>query len=219
MSDWEKERELITSLLFRRHVFSHCTSCVTTPSLLIIYVNHSYLSTSLIHSYLPLSLSIILIYLHSSSKLINHLLCDPSIILMIIHHQIFTLPSLYPLSMCSKPLIFPFSHLYYTLTTVLSFLLTDPSLKMDNAFENLKKTCSNMPRNVLKLIYWYHLERSRFFIKFGLLRDMQEIIEAKMHLVGELPSSFVKHLLGMGKSSYSKKRKAKRMWVCHKYVR
>jgi len=40
---------------------------------------------------------------------------------------------------------------------------------------------------------------------------MQEIIEAKVCLTGELPSLFVKHLPGMGKISYAKKRRVKRM--------
>jgi len=39
-----------------------------------------------------------------------------------------------------------------------------------------------------------------------------------VRLAGELPSSFVKHLPGMGKSSYAKKYRAKRMQVCHKCV-
>jgi len=44
--------------------------------------------------------------------------------------------------------------------------------------------------------------------------EMQEIIEARVRLAGELPSSFVKHLSGMEKNSYAKKRRAKRMQVC-----
>jgi len=48
---------------------------------------------------------------------------------------------------------------------------------------------------------------------------MQEIIEAKVHLVDKLSGSSVKHLPGMGKNSYSKKHRAKRMQVCHKCAR
>jgi len=46
-------------------------------------------------------------------------------------------------------------------------------------------------------------------MKSGLPRHMQEIIEAKVCLTGELPNLFVKHLLGMGRSSYSKKYRQK----------
>jgi len=90
---------------------------------------------------------------------------------------------------------------------------------MENALENLKKAYPNMPRGVLRLIYRCRLERSRILVKSGLPRDMQEIIEARVHLAGELPSLFVKHLPGMGKSSYAKKHRAKRMQVCHKCAR
>jgi len=76
-----------------------------------------------------------------------------------------------------------------------------------------------MSRDVLRLIYQYHLERSRVLIKSGLSRDMQEIIEARVRLAGELSSSFLKHLSGMRKNSYAKKRKVKRMQVCHKCAR
>jgi len=69
------------------------------------------------------------------------------------------------------------------------------------------------------MIYKYHLERSRVLTKYGLPGDMQEIIEVRLCLADELPSLFVKHLLGMGKSSYSKKHKTKKMKVCHKYTK
>jgi len=90
---------------------------------------------------------------------------------------------------------------------------------MENALENVKRTYPNMPQDILKLIYKYCLERSRVFIKSGLPRDLQEVIEAMVRLAGELLSSFVKHLPSMGRSSYAKKRRAKRMQVCHKCAR
>jgi len=90
---------------------------------------------------------------------------------------------------------------------------------MEQALQNLKRTYPNMPHGVLRLIYKYRLERSRVFIKSGLPRDLQELIEVRVRLAGELPSSFVRHLPGMGKSSYAKKRRAKRMQVCHKCAR
>jgi len=82
---------------------------------------------------------------------------------------------------------------------------------MEQALANLKKTYPNMPRGVLRLIYRCRLERSRVLIKSGLPRDLQEIIKARVRLAGELSSSFVKHLPGIGRTSYAKKCRAKRM--------
>ena len=45
---------------------------------------------------------------------------------------------------------------------------------------------------------------------------MYDIIEAKVRLTGESPNSFVSHMPGVGKSSYAKKRRAKKLKVCHK---
>jgi len=61
---------------------------------------------------------------------------------------------------------------------------------MENTLKNLKSVYPNMPRDVLKLIYKYCIERSRVLIKYGLSRDMQEIIEARMCLASELSSLF-----------------------------
>ena len=38
-------------------------------------------------------------------------------------------------------------------------------------------------------------------------------------LAGESPNSFISHMPGMGKSSYAKKKRAKRLEVCHKCAR
>ena len=42
------------------------------------------------------------------------------------------------------------------------------------------------------------------------------IIKVKVQLVSEIYELFIRSMLGMGRSSYSKKRKAKRMMVYHK---
>jgi len=132
---------------------------------------------------------------------------------LFIHHQ-FSLLFHYIHSLHAYlPLLFPFSHLCYTLSFFSSHRSTST---MEIALENLKRTYPNMPRDILRLIYKYRLERSRVLIKYGLPRDMQEIIKARVRLAGELPSSLVKYLSGMRKSSYSKKRRTKRMKVCHK---
>jgi len=92
---------------FNANVSLCCISRVITPSLLIIH--RSNFSISFIHSCHSFSFSILLFYLsslliiltdhHSFSKLINHLHCDLSIILIIIHHQLFSPPPLYLFSM------------------------------------------------------------------------------------------------------------------------
>jgi len=89
---------------------------------------------------------------------------------------------------------------------------------MENALKNLKRTYPNMPQDVLKLIYKYRLDKSRVLIKSGLPRDLQEIIEARVRLAGELPSSFIKYLPSMGKSFYAKKRRARERVKIGEYV-
>lgn len=59
----------------------------------------------------------------------------------------------------------------------------------------------------------------KVFTRFGLPENVRWIIEAKVRLAGEFQDSFFKRMPGMGKSSYSKKRRAKRMKVCHKCAR
>ncbi|KAF3448083.1 hypothetical protein FNV43_RR08791 [Rhamnella rubrinervis] len=53
----------------------------------------------------------------------------------------------------------------------------------------------------------------------GMHGDIYLIIEAKVRLVGESSYSFVSYMPEMGKSSYSKRRREKRMQVCHKCAR
>ena len=57
------------------------------------------------------------------------------------------------------------------------------------------------------------------FTRLGLPEDVRWIIEAKVRLIGEIHESFIKPMPGMGKSSYSKKRRAKRMKVCSRCAR
>ena len=49
--------------------------------------------------------------------------------------------------------------------------------------------------------------------------DVRWIIEAKVRLAGESSNSFASYMPGLGKSSYSKRRRAKRLQVCHKCAR
>ena len=56
-------------------------------------------------------------------------------------------------------------------------------------------------------------------MRMGVPDDIRLIIEAKVRTGGEFVNPFVKHMAGTGKSSYSKKRRAKRMGVCFKCAR
>ena len=84
-----------------------------------------------------------------------------------------------------------------------------------------------LPQDVLKKIYSYRLKRMKTFKSLELPKDVSWIIKAKVHLVGKFNRSFVKYMLGIGRSSYSKKRRVKRMrayhkctrWICDKHGR
>ena len=90
---------------------------------------------------------------------------------------------------------------------------------MDASLVSLKTRFPTLPQDVLKKIYSCRMERIRTLMLFGLPEDIRWIIEAKVRLSGEFLKSFEKRLPGMGRSSYSKKRRAKRMGVCHKCAR
>ena len=90
---------------------------------------------------------------------------------------------------------------------------------MEEFLANLKNRFPTLPKDVLKKIYRCRLERMKTFTRLGLPEDVRWIIEAKVRLIGEIHESFIKPMPGMGKSSYSKKRRAKRMKVCSRCAR
>ena len=90
---------------------------------------------------------------------------------------------------------------------------------MKESLVKLKNRFPILPKDVLRKIYSCRLERMKVFNCLGLPVDVHWIIEAKVCLASEIHNSFVKPLPGMGRSSYSKKRRAKRMKVCHKCAR
>ncbi|XVE91128.1 hypothetical protein DITRI_Ditri20bG0129900 [Diplodiscus trichospermus] len=53
----------------------------------------------------------------------------------------------------------------------------------------------------------------------GIPGDIRWLIEAKVRLAGDSSNSFVSYMPGLGKISYEKKRRAKRLQVCHKCAR
>lgn len=90
---------------------------------------------------------------------------------------------------------------------------------MEESLAKLRIRFPTLPQDVLRKIYSCRLERMKALMRLGLPGDIRWIIEAKVRLAGEFNKSFVKRLPGMGRSSYSKKRRAKRMGVCHKCAR
>ena len=51
-----------------------------------------------------------------------------------------------------------------------------------------------LPKDVLKKIYSFRLERMKTFKHLKFSKDIHWIIEAKVRLAGELKESFVKHM-------------------------
>jgi len=50
----------------------------------------------------------------------------------------------------------------------------------------------------------------------GIPEDILWMIEAKVQLSGESSNSFIPYMLGIGKSTFAKKRRAKQLKVCHR---
>ena len=53
----------------------------------------------------------------------------------------------------------------------------------------------------------------------GIPTDIRWIIKARVRLAGESSDFFISHLSGLGRSTYAKKRRAKRIGVCYKCAR
>ena len=90
---------------------------------------------------------------------------------------------------------------------------------MDGILSNLRKYFPSLPQNALTKIYKARCERLRLLMHKGIPEDIRWIIEAKVRLAGESSNSFASYMPGLGKSSYSKRRRAKRLQVCHKCAR
>ena len=90
---------------------------------------------------------------------------------------------------------------------------------MDMALSSLSKRFPFFVTNDLKKIYYARCERLRLLMIKGIPVDLRWLIEAKVRSGGEFSNSLVPRLAGLGKSSYSKKRRAKRLDVCRKCAR
>jgi len=53
----------------------------------------------------------------------------------------------------------------------------------------------------------------------GIPEDIHWLIEAKVQLLGESSNSLISYMLGIGKSTFTNKRREKRLKVCHRCAR
>ena len=82
---------------------------------------------------------------------------------------------------------------------------------MEASLATLKNQFPTLSQDVVKKIYKCRLERMKTLARLGLPEHFRWIIEVKVRVAGEFNDSFIKHLPGLRKSSYSKKMRAKRM--------
>ena len=90
---------------------------------------------------------------------------------------------------------------------------------METILSTLKNQFPTLPKDVVKKIYKCRLERMKTLTCLSLPEHLRWIIKAKLRLAGEFNDSFSKRLPRLGRSSYSKKNRAKRIRVCHKWAR
>ena len=94
---------------------------------------------------------------------------------------------------------------------------TPRNQSMDEILANLQKHFPSLPQNAILKIYKSRAERMRLLMSKGIPNDLRWIIEARVRLAGEY--SYVSYMPGFGKSTYSRKRRAKSMGVCYKCAR
>ncbi|KAL5732495.1 hypothetical protein ACOSQ2_032187 [Xanthoceras sorbifolium] len=90
---------------------------------------------------------------------------------------------------------------------------------MEEILEKLKNRFPLLPQKALVKIYKARSERLRMLMCKGIPVEVRWLIEAKVRLAGEFSDSFLTYMPGLGKSSYAKKRRAKKLGVCYKCAR
>jgi hypothetical protein len=89
---------------------------------------------------------------------------------------------------------------------------------MDTTLEKLKKYFPALPPNAIAKNYRAKCARLRLLMNHGILEDIRRLIEAKVRLSGESSNSFISFMLGTRKNTFAKKRRAKRLKVCHRWT-
>ena len=90
---------------------------------------------------------------------------------------------------------------------------------MEEVLANLHKQFPSLPQNSLMKVYKARLERMRLLTIHGIPNDIRWVIKAQVRLAGEYSDSCTSYLPGFGRSTYAKKRRAKKMGVCFKCAR
>ncbi|KAK9195386.1 hypothetical protein WN943_003507 [Citrus x changshan-huyou] len=86
--------------------------------------------------------------------------------------------------------------------------------------QNLRQHFPSLPQNALKKIYKAHCERLHLLMINGIPTDIRWLIEAKVRLAGEFSNLFISYMPDFGKSTFAKKRRAKRLgFECSHCVR
>ncbi|KAL6566111.1 hypothetical protein OROGR_001726 [Orobanche gracilis] len=90
---------------------------------------------------------------------------------------------------------------------------------MEKALKNIEKRFPYLSQNAISRIYGARVERMRLFMLYNIPHDIRFTIEAEVRIAGESLEPPTRFLPVLGKSSYAKKRRAKKMYVCYKCVR
>ncbi|KAH9704470.1 hypothetical protein KPL70_011475 [Citrus sinensis] len=86
--------------------------------------------------------------------------------------------------------------------------------------DQIFRRCIPDNENALRKIYKARCKRLRLLMINGIPSDIRWLIEAKVRLAGEFSGQFVSYMPGFGKSTFAKKRRAKRLGSkCHNCVR
>jgi hypothetical protein len=88
---------------------------------------------------------------------------------------------------------------------------------MDTSLEKLKKYFPALPQNAIIKIYHARFVRLKLLMNHGIPEDVCWLIKAKVRLSGESSNSFILCLEQV--SNFAKKRRAKRLKVCHRCAR
>jgi hypothetical protein len=90
---------------------------------------------------------------------------------------------------------------------------------MDTTLEKLKKYFPVLPQNAITKIYRARCERLRLLMNHVIPKDIRCLIEAKVRLSSESSNSFISYMPRTGNNTFAKKRRAKRLKVCHRCAR
>ena len=82
---------------------------------------------------------------------------------------------------------------------------------MEEIQRKLHQCFPSLPQNALKKIYKARCERLRLLMINGIHADIRWLIEAKVRLAGEFSDPFISYMPSFGKSTFAKKRRAKRL--------